>query len=71
MDKVKLFRIATAYSGKGVSYFAHKHGCSVQNIYQILNGTTRSAHIERDIDAHITESLTDLNIILNAWKRAA
>ena len=71
MDKVKLFRIATVITGKGVSYFAQKHKCSVQNIYQILKGQYRSQKIEQDIDTFISESLQSIGITVNSLKKAA
>ena len=71
MDKVKLFRIATVITGKGVSYFAQQHGCTVQNIYQILKGQYRSQKIEKDIDIFISDSLQSIGISIHSLKKAA
>lgn len=71
INKIKLFKVAQAHTGITVRDFAIKYDCSVQHIYQVLKGITKSQYIEDDLNSFIDESLQDLKIQLDSTRVAA
>jgi hypothetical protein len=60
IDRVKLFYVALAWSGIGITEWAKIHGVSRGFVHDVIWGKKRSARLINEIDKFIKSELKDL-----------